>query len=165
MDQHLWQPDRGLLCHSWCQSQLIPALGGSTHCHHFLLPRQYLAPSPGLGHSTWAASSEDARGWSGICRPRLHFPEDPCPAQGQEGEPEGQTNRAGGWKECTPGPCPTHKQPPVDASLPFPLSLPSSSAHAQETSIPILLPSPVPAFTMPAPEEPGTTKVPLLGVT
>lgn len=50
MDQHLQGPDHGLLGPQGCQSQLIPALGGGTHCHRFLLPRQYLAPAPGLGH-------------------------------------------------------------------------------------------------------------------
>lgn len=49
----------------WCQSQLIPALGGGTHYHPFLLPRQCLAPASGLGHSTWAAWPVAATGWPG----------------------------------------------------------------------------------------------------
>ena len=83
MDQHLQQPDPGLLCPQRCQSQLIPALGGGTNCHRFLLPRQYLAPTPWLSHSTWAAWSEDARGWLGTCRPALHFPEGPVVRPGK----------------------------------------------------------------------------------
>lgn len=93
-DQHLQQPDPGLLCPEWCQSQLIPALGGGTSGHRFLLPRQYLAPTPRLRHSTWAARSEDARGWLGTCRPALHFPEGPVvwPGKGYH------SVRRGNWR-------------------------------------------------------------------
>ena len=106
MDQHLQQPDCGLLCPHWCQSQLIPALGGGIHCHRFLRTRQYLALTPGLGHGTWAAWSEDARDWPGTCRPVLHFPEASAawPGKGyqcQEKEPGSQTSRAGGSTKNT----------------------------------------------------------------
>lgn len=109
VDQHLQQPDHGLLCPQRCQSQLIPALGGGTNCHRFLPPRQYLAPAPGLGHSTWAAWLEDARGWLGTCRPAPHFPEGPVAwpgmgSQSQEGELEsltGQGELERPWPLCT----------------------------------------------------------------
>lgn len=177
MDQHLQQPDRGLLCPQWCQSQLIPALGGGIHCHRFLLPRQYLALTSGLGHSTWAGWSEDARGWPGTCRPTLHFPAGSVawPGKGyqcHERELESHTHRAGvyrGGGERGEGACPPqalqHTEAACGGNQPALSSLPSFLQHTQgKTQSPVLFPPPVPALTVPAPGEPGTPKAPSLGV-
>lgn len=170
MDQHLQQPDRGLLCPHWCQSQLIPALGGGIHCHRFLRPRQYLALTPGLGHGTWAAWSEDARGWPGTCRPVLHFLRHLQPGQGRVTSVRRRNRGArpaglGGRQRTRtfPGPCSVQKaacggwQPAL--SSPF-----LSPAQAQKSSIPMSSLLLVPALSVPAPGEPGTPKAPLLGV-
>lgn len=111
-------------------------------------------------------------GWPGACRPALHFPEGPIswPGKGyqcQEGKLECQTNRAGGWRECTPspGPCSAWKQPLMGASLPFPLSLPFSSAHAQKSSVAQVAPSSSPSPHCLSPRQAWDSQNSLAGVT
>lgn len=150
MDQHLQGPDHGLLGPQGCQSQLIPALGGGTHCHHFLLPRQYLAPAPGLGHI------HGPPGWT-------------MPGAGPE--PAGQLStflrdlwsnqgrvsrvRRGNWRARQTGlRAAENTHPPRDPALhrsslwqvpPAPSSPPSflQHKHTQEHSIPMMPPPPV----------------------
>lgn len=172
MDQHLQQPDRGLLCPQWCQSQLIPALGGGIHCHRFLLPRQYLALTSGLGHSTWAGWSEDARGWPGTCRPTLHFPAGSVawPGKGyqcHERELESHTHRAGVYRRrrtCMPSPGPpAHRsslwwEPACTFLSPF-----LSPAHAGKNSIPCVVPSSSPSPHCPSPRRAWDSQSSLAG--
>lgn len=129
----------------WCQSQLIPALGGGTRYRPFLLPRQCLAPASGLGHSTWAAWPVAATGW---------------PGQGyqcQEWKLVGAGPAAGGYRVPT---LPGTRQipaPPLFSSL--------SSTLAQKSSEPTWATPPAPALTVPAPGKPGAPKSPSLGLT
>lgn len=138
--------------------------------------------SPGRQHSpplrppaqtvpgTHSRAGPQHRGWPEPCRPALYLPEGPIcwPGRGyqcQEGELEGQTNRTGGWREFTPssGPCSAQKQPLVGASLPFPLSFPVCSAHAQESSIPTyLVLQSQPSLSQPQ-ASPGLPKFPFWG--
>lgn len=156
MDQHLQQPDRGLLRPQWCQSQLIPALGGGTCCHRFLLPRQYLALTPGLGHSTWAAWLKGARGWPGTCRPALSaFLRGLWPGQGRVTSIRGGEQRATpaglgatGENENTRSPqtllCAREAAHGGRHPAPALLSPFLSPAQAWKGSIPVLSPPPVP---------------------
>lgn len=117
-----------------------PSPGRRHNCHRLLLPRQYLAPTPGLGHSTWAAWLEDARDWPGTCRPAPHFPEGPVAwpgmgSQSQEGELESLTGRGGGTAGETVAPS-LQSGGPWWVPAAFPLPLPFSSTQAPKSSSP-----------------------------
>lgn len=100
---------------SWAAVPLVvPITANPSPGRRHSLPSLPLAHTvPGiharLCHSTWAAWSEDARGWVGTCRPALHFPEGSTswPEKGHQcrkGELESQAKRAGGWRKRTPSP-------------------------------------------------------------
>ena len=132
-----------------------PSPGRRNNCHRLLLPRQYLAPAPGLGHSTWAAWLEDARDWPGTCRPAPHFPEGPVTwpgmgSQSQEGELESLTGWGweDGWRDC--GPFSAQRQPMVGTSSPS-LSPFLSLAHRHRKARPHAAPSPSPRPHCPSP--------------
>lgn len=163
VDQHLQQPDHGPLCPQWCQSQLIPALGGGVTAIASSCPDSTWHPPQGWA-SSWAAWAEDARGWPGTCRPAPHFPEGPVAwpgmgSQSQEGRAEqggaGEPNRMG-WggrlERLWPLLCTAAAR--GGYQLPFPLPLPFSSTQAPKSSSPCgPLPQPQASLSQPRPAQ------------
>lgn len=92
-----------------------------------------------MGHSTWAAWLEDARGWLGTCRPAPHFPEGPVAwpgmgSQSQERELESLTGRAGGAGETVAPSLHSGSLWWVPAALPSPLFLSLAHRHRKARS-------------------------------
>lgn len=172
VDQHLQQPDHGPLCPQWCQSQLIPALGGGVTAIASSCPDSTWHPPqgwatahgppgqkmPGAGREpagqlpTFLRALWPGQGWAHKVRR----------GEPNRGELESLTGWGGGdgWRDC--GPFSAQRQPVVGTSCPS-LSPFLSLAHRHRKARPHAAPSPSPRPHCPSPGQPRNPKAPSLG--